>query len=145
MPLLPHCSFAVLANVISSPWHWRKDCQGLFHLRRSSKTGSARERQSSRIWQSGGKGRVDLSRPKNQILWPMRTADGVESWHFWRRGCLLPQHFVEGTVTKHRQLRLPYLGGNWFGNGNEKVSEPSKLIWSSNSLCPWINKGCYGL
>ena len=130
MLLPPHHFFAALVDVISYFWRWLKDCQGLFHLGGSSKTGSARERQSSCIWGSAGEGRVELSQPKDQILWPMRTAGGAKSWRFWRGECLLPKHSVKSTVIKYRQLCSPCPGGNWFESGNKKVSEPSGFIWN---------------
>ena len=144
--LLP-CRFpAVWRGVVSYLQYWQ--CQGcleLYCFRRSPRTGTTGEGESFRIWKPSGEGKVDLSQPKGQILWPTRTASGAGSWHFWHRGCSLPQQFSEGIVTRHQQLRLPCLDGNRFESSIKKVSEPSGLAWSLNSLCPWIDKGCCGL
>ena len=87
MPLLLYYCLAAVAVIISYLRRWRKDCQGLFCLGKSSKTSSAGKRQSFRIWRSGGKEKVDSSRPKDQIFWPTKTASGAGSWHFWYGGC----------------------------------------------------------
>ena len=53
--------------------------------------------------------------------------------------------FSAETSTKHLQLHLLCLGGSWFENSIGRAPRPSGLVWSSDSLYPWSDKGCCGL
>ena len=97
------CRFPAAWRVVNSClqcWQY-KDCQELFPLGESSRTGLVGERRLFRIWGSGREGRVDLLKVLRP--WLVTTADDVG---FWRSRCkkfLPPLHFVEGIETRHQQ------------------------------------------
>ena len=104
--------------------------------------GGARE---SRKWKLGGEAIARLGCwGLRGWYWPMRTAGSAEFWCSRLERFFLPLHFAEDIKTGRQQLHLPCPDDNLFGSGNERVLEPSGLVWSSSSLCPWTDGGCYG-
>ena len=68
--------------------------------------------------------------------WSMKTAGGAKFWRSRLKESFLPLYSAEDIETGSQQLYLPCPDDNLFENGNERVFEPSGLVWSSNSLCP---------
>ena len=77
--------------------------------------------------------------------WSVNSANNKRFGHSQLKAHFFYSGFSAEILTKHLRLHLLCSSCSRFKNSIKRAPEPSGLVWSSDSLNPWSNKGCCGL